>query len=140
MTIKMTSKVKHFYLRHHHHLSFVILYLTPILMSLSFITGMKIDPDGGYKDLVIRISSDGSVPENDCPKILYNLKVRLISNIVFIQNFENNYPNETINYTNNPQHINNILHKSSQVESDVVCNTPNIEFILVCCYLCITIT
>ena len=88
MTIKMTSKVKHFYLRHHHHLSFVILYLTPILMSLSFITGMKIDPDGGYKDLVIRISSDGSVPENDCPKILYNLKVRLISNIVFIQNFE----------------------------------------------------
>ena len=52
-------------------------------MSLSFITGMKIDPDGGYKDLVIRISSDGSVPENDCPKILYNLKVRLISNIVF---------------------------------------------------------
>ena len=88
MSIKMTSKVKHFYLRHHHHLSFVILYLTPILMSLSFITGMKIDPDGGYKDLVIRISSDGSVPENDCPKILYNLKVRLISNIVFIQNFE----------------------------------------------------
>ena len=88
MTIKMTSKVKHFYLRHHH-LSFVIIYLTPILMSLSFITGMKMDPDGGYKDLVIRISSDGSVPENDCPKILYNLKVRLISNIVFIiQNFE----------------------------------------------------
>ena len=56
-------------------------------MSLSFITGMKIDPDGGYKDLVIRISSDGSVPENDCPKILYNLKVRLISNIVLIPKF-----------------------------------------------------
>ena len=83
MTIKMNSKVKHFYLRHHHHLSFVIIYLTPILMSLSFITGMKIDPDGGYKDLVIRISSDGSVPENDCPKILYNLKVRLISCCVY---------------------------------------------------------
>ena len=46
-------------------------------MMMSLGTTMKIDPDGGYKDLVIRIASDGSVPENDCPKILYNLKVRI---------------------------------------------------------------
>ena len=45
-------------------------------MMMSLITAIKIDPDGGYKDLVIQISSDGSVPENDCPKILYNIKVR----------------------------------------------------------------
>ena len=49
-----------------------------ISMMTSLITAIKIDPDGGYKDLVIRIASDGSVPENDCPKILYNIKVRNI--------------------------------------------------------------
>ena len=49
-----------------------------IILTTSLITAMKIDPDGGYKDLVIRIASDGSVPENDCPKILYNLKVRVL--------------------------------------------------------------
>ena len=52
-------------------LGIFILYST--MMSLG--TTMKIDPDGGYTDLVVRISSDGSVPENNCPKILYNLKV-----------------------------------------------------------------
>ena len=52
-------------------LGILILYST--MMSLG--TTMKIDPDGGYTDLVVRISSDGSVPENNCPKILYNLKV-----------------------------------------------------------------
>ena len=54
------------------------LLLNIILMLTSLITAIKIDPDGGYKDLVIRISSDGGVPENDCPKILYNIKVREI--------------------------------------------------------------
>ena len=48
-----------------------------VMLMMSLGATMKIDPDGGYKDLVIRIASDGSVPENDCPKILYNLKVRI---------------------------------------------------------------
>ena len=49
----------------------------------SLISAIKIDPDGGYKDIVIRIASDGSVPENDCPKILYNIKVSAVS-IIFL--------------------------------------------------------
>ena len=46
-----------------------------LMMIMSLGAAIKIDSDGGYKDLVIRIASDGSVPENECPKILYNLKV-----------------------------------------------------------------
>ena len=56
----------------------LFLLFNTISMMMSLITAIKIDPDGGYKDLVIRIASDGSVPENDCPKILYNIKVRSI--------------------------------------------------------------
>ena len=33
------------------------------------------DVDGGYKDIVVRIAGDGSVPEEMCPKIISNIKV-----------------------------------------------------------------
>ena len=68
-----------------------ILYIT---LMINLIAAMKIDPDGGYKDLVIRISSDGSVPENDCPKILYNLKVRM----TFVANSYRYLPTTYIRY------------------------------------------
>ena len=61
---------------------------------MSLGAAIKIDSDGGYKDLVIRIASDGSVPENECPKILYNLKVSkpgviAINLWIWILTFEN---------------------------------------------------
>ena len=37
-------------------------------------TQIKIDPDGGYTGIVIKIDKD--VPEDLCPEILTNLKVR----------------------------------------------------------------
>ena len=76
MAIKMTSKAKPIDRMSPEIKRFLLLNI--ILMMTSLITAIKIDPDGGYKDLVIRISSDGGVPETDCPKILYNIKVRKI--------------------------------------------------------------
>ena len=68
----MIAKMKliHFSKREYFHIIFSIIFV-----NTSLISAIKIDPDGGYKDIVIRIASDGSVPENDCPKILYNIKV-----------------------------------------------------------------
>ena len=63
-------KLIHFSKRDVFHIIFYIVFV-----NTSLISAIKIDPDGGYKDIVIRIASDGSVPENDCPKILYNIKV-----------------------------------------------------------------
>ncbi len=37
-------------------------------------SGLKVDPDGGYNGLVIKIGDE--VPEEACPQILENLKVR----------------------------------------------------------------
>ena len=39
--------------------------------------GMKMDVDGGYRDIVIKVAGDRSVPEEMCPKIISNIKVRL---------------------------------------------------------------
>ena len=75
MSIKILSKPKLIDLMCPVDVNLLLLFKI-ILMMMSLITAIKIDPDGGYKDLVIQISSDGSVPENDCPKILYNIKVR----------------------------------------------------------------
>ena len=61
-------------------------------MNTSLISAIKIDPDGGYKDIVIRIASDGSVPENDCPKILYNIKVSdFLSFVITLLKFDLRY-------------------------------------------------
>ena len=38
--------------------------------------GMKMDVDGGYRDIVIKVAGDRSVPEEMCPKIISNIKVR----------------------------------------------------------------
>ena len=35
---------------------------------------IRIDPDGGYTGIVVKISK--KVPENECPNILTNIKVR----------------------------------------------------------------
>ena len=60
------------------HLQYLFLFVV-ILNTISHRLGaaMKIDSDGGYTDVVIRIASDGSVPEETCPVILKNLKVSL---------------------------------------------------------------
>ena len=39
---------------------------------------IRMDSDGGYTGIVIKIKDDGSVPEDECPKILANLQVRLL--------------------------------------------------------------
>ena len=36
---------------------------------------LKLESDGGYSGLVIKIADDGSVPEDKCPQILDNIKV-----------------------------------------------------------------
>ena len=54
------------------------IFIFALILMTSLISAIKIDPDGGYKDIVIRIAEDGSVPENDCPKILYNIKVSAV--------------------------------------------------------------
>ena len=74
LVVKMVSKMK-LICPSHQDISQIILFL--FLLTTSLITSIKIDPDGGYKDIVIRVASDGSVPENDCPKILYNIKVSI---------------------------------------------------------------
>ena len=48
--------------------SFLILSLTPVSQAI------KISSDGGYTDIVIQINDQ--VPEDHCPEILQNLKVR----------------------------------------------------------------
>ena len=52
-----------------------------MLLLACLILGLKasqitIDPDGGYKGIIIKI--DKNVPEENCPKILSNLKVRKV--------------------------------------------------------------
>ena len=37
---------------------------------------IRIDPDGGYTGIVVKIRKD--LPENECPLILENIKVRQI--------------------------------------------------------------
>ena len=49
--------------------------VVPLVMSMAP-SQIRIDPDGGYTGLVIRIDKD--VPEELCPKILSNLQVRLL--------------------------------------------------------------
>ena len=50
----------------------------PIVFCVTFlslsISGIKISSDGGYTDIVIKIGDQ--VPEDHCPEILQNLKVR----------------------------------------------------------------
>jgi hypothetical protein len=48
-------------------------FLSVFLMQLSIVRAIEIDKDGGYTDIVVRISN--SVPEDSCPKILANIKV-----------------------------------------------------------------
>lgn len=56
--------------------------MVPLLLCLLLLNGLNLadsislDPDGGYKDIVIRINKD--VPEDQCPQIIAGLKVRLI--------------------------------------------------------------
>ena len=45
-------------------------------LSLSNCSQISIDPDGGYKNIVVKI--DKNVPEDQCTEILKNLKVRPI--------------------------------------------------------------
>ena len=85
---KMVSKMKFIYPSHQAVSQIILLIL---LLSTRLIASIKIDPDGGYKDLVIRIASDGSVPENDCPKILYNIKVSIYFIIFIINLFIDTY-------------------------------------------------
>ena len=42
----------------------------------------QLDKDGGYKDIVVRVSS--SVPEDSCPKIMANIKVKKISDLIIL--------------------------------------------------------
>ena len=44
-------------------------------------SGVKITPQGGYTDLVIKIQDD--VPEDHCPAILENLKVIISEQFLF---------------------------------------------------------
>ena len=43
---------------------------------------MRMDPDGGYRDIVIKVAGDKSVPEEMCPKIISNIKVSCYRSIV----------------------------------------------------------
>ena len=45
-----------------------------LLLRASIILAIKIESDGGYTDIVIKIRDE--VPEDKCPKILQNLKVK----------------------------------------------------------------
>ena len=44
-----------------------------LFLAFSVVSGVKITPQGGYTDLVIKIQDE--VPEDHCPEILENLKV-----------------------------------------------------------------
>ena len=56
-------------------LTLTLLFLTAVtIWSSSAASGVKITPLGGYTDLVIKIQDD--VPEDHCPAILENLKVK----------------------------------------------------------------
>ncbi len=37
---------------------------------------IKVDADGGYNGIVVRVADDGTVPEDKCPEIVANIKVR----------------------------------------------------------------
>merc|ERR1719510_928848 len=52
-----------------------ILLVAGLSQSSSLQTQIRIDPDGGYTGIVIKINKD--VPEDLCPQILSNLKVLL---------------------------------------------------------------
>ena len=45
------------------------------------VSAIQIDKDGGYTDIVVKISS--SVPEESCPKILTNIKVKTTHKFYF---------------------------------------------------------
>ena len=64
--------------------------------------GMKMDVDGGYRDIVIKVAGDRSVPEEMCPKIISNIKVRLQNRFSpyksSLINFNLNRPSNSIFY------------------------------------------
>ena len=55
--------------------TFTVMLLPLIVVNLlvPLILAIQLDKDGGYTDIVVRISS--TVPEDSCPKILANIKV-----------------------------------------------------------------
>ena len=55
-----------------------------LILGLTAASQISIDPDGGYKGIVIQIQKN--VPEEKCPQILSNLKVRqlLLSTLMMI--------------------------------------------------------
>jgi hypothetical protein len=53
----------------------VLGFILPLALSLAP-SQIRLDPDGGYTGIVIKIDKD--VPEEFCPQILSNLQVRKI--------------------------------------------------------------
>ena len=49
--------------------------LVLVAFATAFAASMKMDPDGGYRNIVIKVAGDNSVPEEMCPKIISNIKV-----------------------------------------------------------------
>ena len=55
------------------HLPFLLLLLCSLSEQTTQQSQIRIDPDGGYTGIVIKINKD--VPQDLCPKILSNIKV-----------------------------------------------------------------
>ena len=49
--------------------------LALLVFATASAASMRMDPDGGYRDIVIKVAGDNSVPEEMCPKIISNIKV-----------------------------------------------------------------
>ena len=49
--------------------------LALLVFATATAASMRMDPDGGYRDIVIKVAGDNSVPEEMCPKIISNIKV-----------------------------------------------------------------
>ena len=56
-------------------MTMMLAVLLTSLVGSSLGSKIRMDSDGGYTGIVIKIKDDGSVPEDECPKILANLQV-----------------------------------------------------------------
>ena len=59
-------------------MSLLLCLILALLGAVSGMSQVKLDDDGGYTDLVVKIEDgDGAVPQDECPKILKNIRVRV---------------------------------------------------------------
>ena len=87
-------------------------------MNVPQVSGVKINPEGGYTDLVIKIQDE--VPEDHCPEILGNLKVSAANELeirtFILSDFDRNFREIVVQLSNDQ-----IMKSTIFTDRDSIC-------------------